>query len=117
MNSVHYLISAFLLIAASLLYFKVARKFNIVDVPNHRTMHEGATIRGGGIVIFIAIALFSFLMDDPGLYFITGIVLLGIIGFMDDIFDLPGRVRFPLQVLSIIFLMAETNLLGIIKTE
>ncbi len=110
MNSWYYFFYAFLIAAAFLIYFKIARKYNIVDLPNHRTMHEGATIRGGGLVIFIAVALASFLFDYPGYYFVAGLIILGITGFLDDLLDLPGKVRFPLQVMSIVLILAELNL-------
>lgn len=110
MNSWLYLFYPFFLFTAFLIYFKIARKYNIVDLPNHRTMHDGATIRGGGVVIFFAVALVSFLFEYPGYYFVAGLTILGITGFMDDLLDLPGKVRFPLQVLSIVLILAELNL-------
>lgn len=110
MNSWLYPVFAILLFAASLIYFKVARRYKIVDHPNHRTMHEGATIRGGGIVILFAVALFSLFFTDPGYYFIAGMTILGITGFLDDLVNLPGKVRFPLQVLSIVLILVELNL-------
>ncbi len=113
MNNGLYLASAVLLFVGFLLYFRVARTYNIVDVPNHRTMHEGATIRGGGIVIFIAMALYALLVGNPGIYFVTGLTIMGITGFLDDLYNLPGKVRFPLQMLSIILLLAELQLLNI----
>ncbi len=110
MNSWLYFVYAFFIIAAFLIYFKIARKYNIVDLPNHRTMHDGATIRGGGFVIFIAVALVSFLFEYPGYYFVAGLTILGITGFLDDLLDLSGKVRFPLQMVSIVLILAELNL-------
>ncbi len=113
MNSGLYLAFTFFLIASSLAYFKVARIYKIVDLPNHRTMHDGATIRGGGIVIPIAIILCSVFMDQPGFYFIAGLATLGVTGFLDDIIDLSSKARFPLQFFSIILIVLELNLLSI----
>lgn len=110
MNSWLYLAYPFFLISAFLIYFKIARRYNIVDIPNHRTMHDGATIRGGGIVVFIAVVIISVFFEDPGYYFIAGLTILGITGFMDDLLDLSGKLRFPLQVLSIVMILAELNL-------
>jgi UDP-N-acetylmuramyl pentapeptide phosphotransferase/UDP-N-acetylglucosamine-1-phosphate transferase len=113
MNSWFYIVYPFFLITAFLIYFKVAHKYKIVDLPNHRTMHEGATIRGGGIVIFIAVALFSLFLENPGNYFVAGLSILGITGFVDDLVDLSGKVRFPLQALSIVCILAELNLFSL----
>lgn len=112
MNNGLYLASAILLFIGFLLYFRVARAYKIVDVPNHRTMHEGATIRGGGIVIFIAVALYALLVGNPGMYFVAGLTVMGITGFLDDLHDLPGKLRLPLQLLSMLLLLAELQLLN-----
>lgn len=112
MNNLYYILYTFLLFALSLLYFKIARKYKIVDLPNHRTMHEGATIRGGGIVILLGISIFSFFMEDVGIYFSAGLILLGISGFADDILDLPSIVRFPVQVVSVLFMLADLDMVS-----
>lgn len=110
MSSWFYILYIGLLFALALFYFKVARKYRIVDLPNHRTMHEGATIRGGGIIIFLGVLAFSLFMDTPGYYFAAGLALTGITGFLDDIMDLSSNLRFPLQVISIFLILAEIDL-------
>ena len=113
MSSGLYLVFAVLLFVANVIYFKIARTYKIVDLPNHRTMHEGATIRGGGIVILISIILFSLFLANPGYYFITGLTILGITGFLDDLIDLSGKIRFPLQALSVVLILVELDLTGL----
>lgn len=111
MNSWLYPVFAFFLVAVSMIYFRVAQKYKIVDLPNHRTMHQGATIRGGGITILLAVLLFSAIFASPGYFFILGMTLLGLTGFVDDLIDLPGVLRLVIQVLCVVFLLAELNLL------
>lgn len=113
MNSIYYIFIAVLLYSAYRLYFRLAKKYNIVDIPNHRTMHEGATIRGGGIVIFIAMSIYSLIAPTPGYYFLFGLVIIGVTGFLDDILNLSGRLRFPLQVTAIMLMAAELHLFGL----
>lgn len=113
MSNVYYLIFTLLLFVAFKMYFNVARKYNIVDLPNHRTMHDSATIRGGGIVLFLAMTLYSLFIPHPGFFFIVGISIVGITGFLDDLYNLSGKVRFPLQVISILCILAELQLFGI----
>lgn len=48
-----YLIVLVLLLAAVLIYFRVADRFNIIDKPNGRSSHTRVTIRGGGIVFLL----------------------------------------------------------------
>lgn len=111
MSSAFYFIYTLSLYVLAIIYFKIARKYSIVDLPNHRTMHSGATIRGGGIIIFVGVVLVSLLLPDPGYLFTGGLALIGIVGFVDDIVDLSSKVRFPLQAISIVMILAEINLL------
>jgi UDP-N-acetylmuramyl pentapeptide phosphotransferase/UDP-N-acetylglucosamine-1-phosphate transferase len=37
-----------------MLYFKIADKYNIIDKPNERSSHNYITIRGGGIIFWLA---------------------------------------------------------------
>ena len=49
-----YLVVTLLLFLAMLTYIKIAYKFNIIDKPNERSSHDYITIRGGGIVFWMA---------------------------------------------------------------
>ena len=42
-----YIVIAAILMAAELLYFKIADRFNIIDRPNMRSSHTSITLRGG----------------------------------------------------------------------
>ena len=43
-----YFIVLFCLMIILKIYFKLANKYNIIDIPNERSSHENITIRGGG---------------------------------------------------------------------
>jgi UDP-N-acetylmuramyl pentapeptide phosphotransferase/UDP-N-acetylglucosamine-1-phosphate transferase len=49
-----YLIVMVLLLAAELFYFRIADRFDIIDKPNERSSHNYITIRGGGIIWWVA---------------------------------------------------------------
>ena len=106
MNNLYYILFVCLLFLLAYLYFRIARIFNIIDVPNHRTMHEGSTIRGGGIIILAAFLIVSLFVIKPGYWFLSGLVLIGIIGFLDDIIDLPSKIRFPFQIIAVLMISA-----------
>ncbi|MCG8309335.1 MAG: UDP-GlcNAc--UDP-phosphate GlcNAc-1-phosphate transferase [Cytophagales bacterium] len=110
MNSWIYVTCSVILILLFRVYFVIARKYSIVDLPNHRTMHKGATIRGGGIVISIAIIIFSLLSETPGWMFSFGMILIASVGFLDDVIDLSSKIRFPAQVVSILFILADLEM-------
>ena len=43
-----YIIIAAILLAAELVYFRIADYFNIIDKPNERSSHSNIVLRGGG---------------------------------------------------------------------
>jgi UDP-N-acetylmuramyl pentapeptide phosphotransferase/UDP-N-acetylglucosamine-1-phosphate transferase len=54
-----YLLTTILLFVGMLLYFKIAAKYRIIDKPNERSSHDYITIRGGGIVFWLAALIYS----------------------------------------------------------
>lgn len=113
MDSLIYLAFTFFLFIVSLAYFRLARSYKIVDLPNHRTMHQGATIRGGGVVILIAMVTAALYLGHPGFYFLIGLTLIGLTGLLDDLIDLSSKIRFPLQMISVMLILLELDLLDI----
>ena len=98
---------------------KIARRVGLVDTPNHRKTHEGVIPIAGGISLCIILA--NVLYTRPDLVehdqlLLACIVVLAIIGTLDDFFDLSALVRLALQiVLSVVFIYAsglKIHLLG-----
>lgn len=96
-------------------YRNYAIKKNLLDNPNSRSSHKIPTPRGGGIVFpilwlsfILGMYFFHFLKLHELLFFIPGTVLISIIGFLDDRFNISVKWRFLIQfvvaVLSIIIL-------------
>ncbi len=112
MNNLVYLVFIVFLFLISYIYFRIAKTFEIVDLPNHRTMHEGATIRGGGIVVWIGMIVYTILFYNPGYYFLLGLVLIGLTGLLDDLVDLSSKIRFPFQFISIALILLQFDLFG-----
>lgn len=102
-----YLFVSIILIVASFLYLKIAKKYNIVDKPNVRSSHTQITIRGGGIIFPISILLFFFLNDYQYPYFVLGVFLISIISFLDDIYTLTSLIRFPFQILAVFLILYQ----------
>ena len=92
-----YLIIFVLLLAAELVYFRIADKFNIIDKPNERSSHSTIVLRGGGIIFLIGAWVWSafFGFDYP--WFLAGLTLVAWVSFVDDIHSLPDSVRLVAQ--------------------
>lgn len=82
----------------------VLLKRSIVDLPNDRTLHQGAVPRGGGLVILLALVVTLvtlFFFDNRILLFLAllaTLLLWGGLSWWDDQHDLSPRFRFFLQL-------------------
>ncbi len=99
-----------LLIVIELVYFKLADRFNIIDKPNHRSSHTAVTIRGGGILFPLAVLLYASFFGLTYPWFISGLLMISLISFLDDILTLDSKLRFIVHMVSAILLMAELYL-------
>lgn len=101
-----YLIIAVLLIAAELLYFRIANHFNIIDRPNERSSHSSIVLRGGGVVFTLSVIVWAAVMAVQGndivsyLPFVGGLVLIAGVSFWDDVHSLPDSVRLVAQFVA-----------------
>lgn len=95
-----YIIIALLLIAAELLYFKIADKCNIIDKPNERSSHTRIVLRGGGIIFVIGLWIWSAFFGFQYPWLLAAVTLAAGISFVDDIHSLPDSVRLVAQFLA-----------------
>ncbi|RNC64775.1 glycosyltransferase family 4 protein [Proteiniphilum sp. X52] len=104
-----YLIVFVLLLAAELFYFQIADRFNIIDKPNERSSHNYITIRGGGVVWWVAALLYLlFNLSVTAGWFLAGITLIAGVSFVDDVKGLGQKMRllFHLLAMSCAFYLA-----------
>lgn len=101
------------LFVLELAYFKIADHFNIIDKPNARSSHSDVTLRGGGIIFSIgALIWFSFFgFGYP--YFITGLVLIALISFLDDVLTLNNKVRLAVHLLAVLLMFYQWQLFNL----
>ena len=91
------------------IYFRIADRFNIIDKPNERSSHNYITIRGGGIIWWVAALLYLlFHFSTTSLWFFAGITLIAGVSFWDDVNGLGQKVRllFHLLAMSCAFYLA-----------
>jgi len=96
-----YILITLLLVICAVIYIKIASKLNIVDNPNFRSSHTIPTIRGGGILFFIAVIAFFVSSQFQYPYFVIGLSLAAILSFLDDIYTLSAKIRLPFQFIAI----------------
>lgn len=93
-------------------YFRIAKRFNIIDKPNERSSHIEPTIRGAGIVfpimfLLVGIRDLTFFSDS---YVLLGVFIVATISFIDDIRPLPNRVRIVAHLVSVLLVLWQQNL-------
>ncbi|MCL7489661.1 MAG: undecaprenyl/decaprenyl-phosphate alpha-N-acetylglucosaminyl 1-phosphate transferase [Desulfobulbaceae bacterium] len=95
---------------------KIARRYNIVDMPSERKVHTQPIPRIGGVALFLSfffpliLLVFNERMfiqlvesDIRLFFFVTGAVLIFGLGLWDDLRHLPSSVKFAGQILVGIF--------------
>jgi UDP-N-acetylmuramyl pentapeptide phosphotransferase/UDP-N-acetylglucosamine-1-phosphate transferase len=96
-----------------LLYFKVADKFNIIDKPNQRSSHTEVTLRGGGVIFWFSALLYFVQHIHSNYFFFTGITLVSLVSFWDDIQSLSNKIRMSVQFLAITLIFFEIGVFNL----
>lgn len=107
-----YIVIAAILMAAELLYFKIADRFNIIDRPNMRSSHSSITLRGGGVVFLFGAWVYATFFGVTYPWFLTGLTLVGIVSFVDDVHSLPDSVRLVVQFAAMFLMFYQFGILN-----
>ena len=91
-------------------YIKIAQKFGIEDVPNHRSSHTLNTIRGGGILFVISLFIYFFKQSLPLPFLFAAIFLVAFVSFVDDLKSLGTLSRLGTQIIAVILVFYQLNL-------
>jgi UDP-N-acetylmuramyl pentapeptide phosphotransferase/UDP-N-acetylglucosamine-1-phosphate transferase len=109
-----YTILGFLLMILMLLYFKVADRFNIIDKPNLRSSHTEITLRGGGVIFWFSALLYFVQHFQNNYFFFTGITLVSLVSFWDDIQSLSNKIRITIHFLAITLIFYDLSIFDFI---
>ena len=102
---ISYCIIAIVLLAAELVYFRIADKYNIIDKPNQRSSHTRIVLRGGGIIFTIALWIWSIWSGFEYPWLLAGVTLAAGVSFVDDIHSLPDSLRLVVQLVAMIMIL------------
>lgn len=107
-----YIVIAAILMAAELLYFKIADRFNIIDRPNMRSSHTSITLRGGGVVFLFGAWGYAAFFGVTYPWFLIGLTLVGVVSFIDDVHSLPDSVRLVVQFAAMFLMFYQFGILN-----
>ena len=114
MNSwLTYVIIAAMLLAAELLYFKIADKYNIIDKPNERSSHSTIVLRGGGIIFLIGAWIGGAFFGLQYPWFLLALTIVAGVSFIDDIHSLPDSLRLVCQFAAMLLMFYQLNMLHV----
>lgn len=106
-----YSVIAVLLLAAELIYFRIADKCNIIDKPNERSSHSTIVLRGGGIIFLIGAWIWAVFFGLQYTWFLLALTIVAGISFIDDIRSLPDSVRLVAQFAAMILMFYQLDML------
>lgn len=107
-----YVIIAIILIVAELIYFRIADRYNIIDKPNQRSSHSVVTLRGGGIIFLIGVWVWALFFGLQYCWFVTGVTLIGLVSFADDVHSTPNALRLVTQFTAMMLMFIDLGLYG-----
>jgi UDP-N-acetylmuramyl pentapeptide phosphotransferase/UDP-N-acetylglucosamine-1-phosphate transferase len=107
MSFFYYFLLTCLFFLTALLYFRIAKRCGILDVPNERSAHQKVTIRGIGVLFPVAVFAYFFIGGFQYPYFVLGLLLVSTVSFIDDMRPLPNRYRILVQFMSVGLLLFE----------
>ncbi len=90
----------------------VSKKFVIIDIPSERKVHKHPKPRGGGFALFAALVVFVLALGIyEARFFLTGAILVFLVGYYDDMKPLSPWIRLGVQFLgAIIFISSLTGI-------
>ncbi|HYH60068.1 MAG TPA: MraY family glycosyltransferase [Thermoleophilaceae bacterium] len=94
-------IAAVVTLVATPLTGRLAVKVGAIDLPRERSLHEAPVPRLGGLAILLgilvsAIAFMPLNTETRGI--LAGALLIGVVGALDDLYDLPPPVKLAGQI-------------------
>ena len=106
-----YLLITVLLLAAELVYFRIADRFNIIDKPNQRSSHSSIVLRGGGIIFVLGLWIWAAFFGFHNIWFLIAVTLVAGVSFIDDIHSLPDSVRLVAQFAAMALMFYQLDML------
>ncbi|WP_159730235.1 glycosyltransferase family 4 protein [Sphingobacterium sp. 18053] len=104
-----YIIIFIILFILELLYFRIADRFNIIDKPNERSSHSAITLRGGGVIFYLAAFIYFIESGFQYPWFFLGLTMMSVVSFLDDIFTLSNKIRLFIHFSSVLLMAYQLD--------
>tara|TARA_Y100000389_G_scaffold83167_1_gene79719 strand:- start:14292 stop:15284 length:993 start_codon:yes stop_codon:yes gene_type:complete len=104
---------AILSLIAFIFVTKISYKLKLVDIPNKRKLHQKPVAYTGGLALILSyiFSIYLFKFNSPNFDLILSMSsLIGIVGFIDDRYNLNVGGKLSLQIFPVIYLIAFENI-------
>jgi UDP-GlcNAc:undecaprenyl-phosphate GlcNAc-1-phosphate transferase len=84
---------------------RLARRVGAIDFPGERSLHEIPTPRLGGLAILAAVLVTGLIWlpwDAETRSILAGAVLIAIVGFLDDVYELAAAPKLAGQIIAVV---------------
>jgi UDP-N-acetylmuramyl pentapeptide phosphotransferase/UDP-N-acetylglucosamine-1-phosphate transferase len=92
------LFTLFISVLGAVLIYRFGSSVALVDKPNERSSHLVPTPRSGGIGIWLAFIIIGIILTKE-LVFIVIAASMGLLGFLEDIFNFSAKIRLIAQII------------------
>lgn len=108
-EKLYYPLLVLILFVVEELYMLIATQCRIVDIPDRCSSHKHISVRGGGVIFWVAVLLYMLLAPvyktPVAGYFFAGLTLIATISFIDDIKNIKVLPRLIVQFISVLLLL------------
>lgn len=92
----------------TIVYLHLAKKHQVYDDPSGRSSHSDSTITGFGLFVIFGLLLYNMVFPyTMKSFFIIGLLMLGTVSYMDDLFFIKHFVRLIFQIFALTLLAIE----------
>lgn len=101
-----------ILFSSLTIYFRLAMRWRIMDVPSERSSHSIPTVRGGGIIFPITALVWFVHSGGHHTLFLAGFLVAAFVSFGDDLRPLPVLVRLMAHMMAMALVFYEVQFSG-----
>lgn len=109
---IEYIAFGLLLLSFEYAYFIFAKRLRIVDRPHYQSSHTGVVVRGGGVIFYLAFALWSVMHGLKWGGGLLGLTIITVVSFIDDIHSISPKIRLISQFIAILVMFDHSGLLS-----
>lgn len=88
------------MVAMLYLFFKYAGRLGLIAIPEERSSHRRPVIKAAGFIIPFGVVIFTLIHGGLNGYILTGLILLSVVSFADDMGGLSATLRLGIQCIA-----------------